>query len=177
MNEAKLSRAEDGLNTIATKVYEAIPIQEVWTKAQIVSEFNRLGHNASVRIIEGVLDTLRGRGLVTENPRGSFRRVTAKPKIHLIQAKETEVAKRPEMPQEAIDGLVEAVRYADNMTSKDPLTRLAEIASSMIRISGDIKNLAKHLEDAALMSEEKMKQSDESAQKLRQLQALLKGLA
>lgn len=53
MNEARIHRAERSLNGMAAKVLNAVPIQEPWSKAQIVAEMRRVGSNCEVNVVEG----------------------------------------------------------------------------------------------------------------------------
>lgn len=77
MNAQKLARIESGLNSIAKKVLEAVPISEPWTKSQIVAEMRRAGSQVDMRVLEGCLSTLADSGPIKEPTRGSFVRVVA----------------------------------------------------------------------------------------------------
>lgn len=160
MNEARLQKAEQGLNGVAKKVLDAVPMQAPWTKAQIVAEIRRVGSNAGVDVIEGCLNTLRGRGLISEPARGEFVRIQAKPRVHLVQtmqpAEETVTAPQP---------IHQTAMHED----EDPLTKLAAIAESA-------RALAKQVEDVAIDVQQQLDQNKRDTEKLRQFQALLKSL-
>ena len=75
MNERKLARLEEGLNGVAQRVLSCVPIQTPWTKDQIACELRRQGYGAERHVIDGCLDSLRGRGLIKEHDRARFIRV------------------------------------------------------------------------------------------------------
>lgn len=162
MNEAKLARMEGGLNGIAKKVLSAVPIQETWTKDQIAVELRRQGCGADRHVLDGCLDSLRGRGLITEPVRGSFTRIAARPKadqpeikiVHSISSKPKEPMPTPQ----------------HQATQKiEHLPRIADIAKIL-------RQTADELESIALEVEERIQTAEKDTANLRQLQALLKGI-
>ena len=157
MNEAKQVRLEQGLNGVARRVLEAVPIAEPWTKGQIVSELRRTSHSVETNVIEGCLDTLRGRGLVREPSRGQFQRVTARPK--------SEHQEDP-MPEQTPRVMASA---AEQAAAADPLTRMAALAA-------DARRLAAELEDVALDVTARIEATRAETEQLRQLQVLLKNI-
>lgn len=145
-----------GQSGLAQKVYQHVPIQEAWTGSEIAKAMARAsGSQVDGRTLLGCLGCLKDSGLVREVGSLRFQRttisqpITPKPKEAMPAPQKPEV--KPAAPTSAID-------------------LLAGIAKSMRALAGEI-------ETAALAIEEGQAKADEDVQKLRQLQALLKGLA
>jgi len=144
-----------GQTSLAQKVYQYVPIQEPWTAADIARAMVRAsGSQMDGRTLLGCLGCLKDSGLVREVSSSRFQRTavsqpTEKPKEVMPAPQKPEV--KPAAPASAID-------------------LLAGIAKSMRALAGEI-------ETAALAIEEGQAKAGEEVQKLRQLQALLKGLA
>lgn len=158
MNNAKLARLESGLNTMARKVLEAVPMQQPWHKDQIVAEMRRTGSNAGRDVIEGCLATLTARGLAKEQPRAHFIRAAA----------------RPPAPPQPADPIMQANPSTPSATSAatpapDTLGRLANLGVLLRRA-------AEECDAIALEVEERVQAAGEDGDKLRQLQALLKSI-
>lgn len=158
MNEAKIARLESGLNGIARKVLDAVPSQSPWGKDQIATEMRRLGSGAERHVLDGCLDTLRGRGLIKEPTRGMFIRVIAKPSA--TQEEEDII-----VPNQSPPARLPASAPSNK---KDPLARLAA-ASQLLRQAAD------EIDAAALDAAEQVQTAAKDTEKFRQLQALLKG--
>jgi len=160
MNEAKLSRIESGLTGIAKKVLDAVPISTIWAKEQIFAELRRTNCSAARDVVEGCLDSLRGKGLISEPSRGHFVRVFAKPKephqeMKIVHSLST--AKLAEEPTEPVN------------QHQDGLSRIAAMAKTL-------RSLADDIETIGLDVEERMQAVEKDTEKLRQLQSLLKSL-
>ena len=159
MNSTKQQQKLSGQSSIAQKIYQFVPINEAWTAAEIAQSLSRTtSSHVDVRVLMGCLEKLVDVGLIRELSGKRFQRMsisTKEPK----QVSETTnhqpapqpKAQVPEVPVSAID-------------------MLAGIAQKMRGMASDIEN-------AALYIEESKSKSDEDVQKLRQLQALLKGIA
>lgn len=157
MNEAKITRLESGLNGMAKKVLEAVPAQSPWSKDQIAVEMRRLGSGADRQVLEGCLDTLRGRGLIKEPTRGQFIRVVGKTTTNQLEEDTLSTQAPPaRLPASAAPA------------KKDPLTRLAD-AAKLLRQAAD------EIDAAALDAAEQVQTAAKDTEKFRQLQALLKG--
>lgn len=157
MNEAKISRMESGLNGMAKKVLDAVPAQSPWSKDQIAGEMRRLGSGAERNVLDGCLDTLRGRGLIKEPARGHFIRVISKTTTNQPEEDTLTISQPPaRLPASA------------QPEKKDPLSRLAE-ASKLLRQAAD------EIDAAALDAAEQVQSAAKDTEKFRQLQALLKG--
>lgn len=144
-----------GQSGIAQKVFEAVPIQEAWPPNQIGQAIARVcGSQLDGHTILGCLGRLKDAGLVREVEPQRFRRTAVSPVS--IKPKEAMPAPQKPAPQPA--------------APTSAIDLLAGIAKSMRALAGEI-------ETAALAIEEGQAKADEDVQKLRQLQALLKGLA
>lgn len=69
LNARKAARLESGLNVMARKVLDAVPIAEVWNLHQITQEVNRHGRNVDPKVVQGCLRTLTDAGLIKETMR------------------------------------------------------------------------------------------------------------
>jgi hypothetical protein len=155
MNEAKISRIESGLNGMAKKVLDAVPAQSPWSKDQIAIEIRRRGSGADRAVLDGCLDSLRGRGLIKEPTRGQFIRVVGK-----ITTKQ---------PEEDITVTNQVPPARPAPEKKDSLSRLAELAKTL-------RSAADQIDAVALDVEERVQTIEKDTDKLRQLQVLLKSI-
>jgi hypothetical protein len=160
MNEAKVARLESGLNGMAKKVLDAVPAQSPWSKDQIAIEIRRRGSGADRSVLDGCLDSLRGRGLIKEPARGQFIRVVGKTTTTQPEENTLSIPLSPaRVPVSAL---------AAPQVEKDPLARLAA-ASKLLRQAAD------EIDAAALDAAEQVQSAAKDTEKFRQLQALLKG--
>jgi hypothetical protein len=154
------------LNAPVKKVYEAVPASEAWTSTQIIGEISRLGYSMrDSKAIIGCLDTLKRQGLIQEPERGSFIR---------IEVKETTT----------FDKFIEETKEKTMATSKpvtqikqSNLDRLINLSEKANGLAAQMKSMATELENVALEIEAEIQENSTSAQKLKQLQELLKGVA
>lgn len=150
------------LTPTARKVFDAVPISEPWSSTYIQSEMSRLGTRpGGTDILMGCLNSLKQAGLVEEPERGQFIRARVRP------------AKTEKDPQPAAE-------KAPMPTPQKPEAKPAAPTSAIDLLAGIAKSmraLAGEIETAALAIEEGQAKAGEEVQKLRQLQALLKGLA
>jgi len=169
MNANKLARIESGLNTMARKVLEAVPMQEAWTKAQIAVELRRLGCGAARDVLEGCLATLTDSGLVKEPQRGSFIRVAVRQITPTAPATPT----TPEEPAVQTNIRPIAAAAANDApagtSGADTLTRLANLGALLRRAADECDAIA-------LDVETRVQAAGQDGEKLRQLQALLKSI-
>lgn len=157
MNQAKFDSIERGLTHVSRKVFQAVPMREQWTRHQIHAELGRQGVNLTHNVVGGCLDSLRGMGLIREPDRGEFIRVVVR-------------AYQPEEPKEAaLPASTLAPVATKPATHESPLAVLAGL-------SKDLRGLADRIDAAALDVEERIEALGRDTEKLRQLQALLKGL-
>jgi hypothetical protein len=165
MQASKLVKAEQGLNGVMKKVLDAVPISEAWSKSQVVGELRRTGHNIGADVVESCLNAMRGKGLITEPVRGTFKRIAPK------QKPQTEM-EEPPMPAPHPFDPINATEPA-----RDPLSRMADVAKSARSLASALQQLASEVEEIAIASEERLEQISKDTEKLRQLQQLLKTLS
>ena len=166
ISQTRFKQMFNVLNAPVKKVYEAVPVSEAWTTTQIIAEISRLGYSMrDSKAIIGCLDTLKRQGLITEPERGSFVRIEVKETVttfdkFIEETKEKTVATKP----------VTQIKQ----TNLDRLISLSEKANGL---AAQMKSLAADLENVALEIEAEIQENSTSAQKLKQLQELLKGVA
>ena len=166
ISQTRFKQMFNVLNAPVKKVYEAVPVSEAWTSTQIIGEISRLGYSMrDSKAIIGCLDTLKRQGLIQEPERGSFIR---------IEVKETTT----------FDKFIEETKEKTMATSKpvtqikqSNLDRLISLSEKANGLAAQMKSVATELENVALEIEAEIQENSTSAQKLKQLQELLKGVA
>ena len=166
ISQTRFKQMFNTLNAPVKKVYEAVPVSEAWTSTQIIAEISRLGYSMrDSKAIIGCLDTLKRQGLIQEPERGSFIR---------IEVKETTT----------FDKFIEETKEKTMATSKpvtqikqSNLDRLISLSEKANGLAAQMKSVATELENVALEIEAEIQENSTSAQKLKQLQELLKGVA
>ena len=166
ISQTRFKQMFNVLNAPVKKVYEAVPVSEAWTSTQIIGEISRLGYSMrDSKAIIGCLDTLKRQGLIAEPERGSFIR---------IEVKETTT----------FDKFIEETKEKTMATSKpvtqikqSNLDRLISLSEKANGLAAQMKSVATELENVALEIEAEIQENSTSAQKLKQLQELLKGVA
>lgn len=183
MNEAKMSRLESGINGVAKKVLEAIPYEAPWSKDQIAAEVRRLGYGIDKNVIEGCLDTLRGRGLVKEPERGRFARIRARapvPSTPLRDALKVAVEKS-EPAKSKVEVMQTNVRPIQPIKSDvvDELGKIAERVRMLNQaLDADaLEAIAKEIDNAAIDVAEKMQKLEAETEAGRKLKDLLKAFS
>lgn len=140
-----------GQTSIAQKVFQFVPVGEAWTPAQIAQAMHRTtSSRIDPHILKGCLATMADAGLIRSHRNAEFQRIQA-------TDKEPQPMSTPKPPE----------------AKKEPASAIDLLAG----IAKSLRNLAGEIETAALAIEEGQAKSAEEVQKLRQLQALLKGLA
>lgn len=157
MNAVKADRLINGLTTIASHVYEAVPIGEEWTLTQIMHEIGRKGKRLDLDKVSGCLDSLRSQGLIKEPKKGSFKRVDFSKPVTLKAVESPVIEPKEQSVRSPIDILSDLTNQADNL----------------IQEANKFKMMT---EKAALELEELMQEKSEEAKKLGQLKALLKSI-
>lgn len=165
MNESRQSQILAGQSSIAQKVFGYVPIQDSWSTHDIhgaVLAANATG--ASAYAVRRALGELKDAGLIREPAGGKFQRDAATPKTKKEPAV-TQVAKTTAVlikkPELALDVLADLS---------------SEIVSIANEVSQRMKKLAGRIEEVALSVEAERAANSEAAEKLKQLQALLKGI-
>lgn len=169
VNASKMHRIEQGLNGIAKKVLDAVPISEAWTVSRIVQELARTtGSTPEFRIVHGCIGRLLEQGLVREQPANCFSRVKVRqPLAVVVNDQKTEgdvmTAAKPATEQKALK-------------VAEPLDRLAGLSVSMRDLSNRVAAMAKEIDEVALDVESRIESIKADTEKLRQLQSLLKSI-
>lgn len=174
MTPAKQRAAMQGQSGIALKVYEAVPIQEIWNLARIVTTLtHQTASRVDPHVVRGCLGKLVAGGLVRETVEG-FQRIKVREQT-------------PPQPPEPRQRPPLALANPEIHTMPDPapprspdspaLDILASIAQRLREQSAALAQTAADLETAALRIEESNTQNAANLATLKQLQTLLKGLA
>lgn len=144
-----------GQSSVARKVFEHVPISEEWASVQVARELNRAtGSVMDMRVLTGCLMTLKDAGLVRVSASGCFRR-------------------------EPVALPVPSTIKPAPMKQPNPAAQSSREVSAIDLLAGIAKSLravAAEIETAAIAIEESRAKDEGELQKLRQLQALLKGL-
>lgn len=157
ISASQFERRHSALSVNCKKVYAAVPISEPWSVSYILSEIQRLSSfTSNMRVVTGSLNALKASGLVLEPEPSLFVRAPVKPpkspdEIATTEEETTMPAPTPKQP-------------------RNPMAILSELATRC-------KALADEIETAALEIDEYVAAKDADSGKLKQLQALLKGLA
>lgn len=155
ISTTKFQAMHRSLTAIAQKVYAAVPASEPWSVSYIHSEMARLGSSTrDVAIVYGCLNSLKASGLVTEPQRGCFVRVAMKPEKSAVQPNPIEITPMATIKPPA---------------ARSPMTILSELSSRF-------RALADEVETAALEIDELFTAKSAGAEKLAQLQQLLKSI-
>ena len=166
ITESQLARRYQALSVNCKKVYDAVPISEPWSTSYILSEIQRLcSYTSNMRVLTGSLQALKASGLVQEPQKGLFLRTPIKPGKDESEAEPLEAAKQSEPTTKE-----EKPMSTTQKPPRNPMAILSELATRC-------KALADEIETAALEIDEYVTAKDVDAGKLKQLQALLKGLA
>ena len=156
ISASQFERRHSALSVNCKKVYAAVPISEPWSVSYILSEIQRLSSfTSNMRVVTGSLNALKASGLVLEPEPSLFVRAPVKP---------------PKSPDEIATTEEETTMPAPTpKPPRNPMTILSELATRC-------KALADEIETAALEIDEYVAAKDADSGKLKQLQALLKGL-
>ena len=167
MNTARLAAKQQGLRGVEKKVFEAVPISELWLTAQIAAEVERVhGTRPEHSAVNGILDHLKTQGLVREPRHGHFQRVTSRKSPTLKSIASWPDDKPPNSSSE-------------KQEDQPPLSEtdeLLSIAVDLRKLGDRAKKLAEQIDDAVLDLVAKDERSEAELKKLRQLQQILKNL-
>jgi len=173
LSTTRFNAIHAGLTSVAQKVYEAVPIAEAWSQSQIYAELSRKQISANHRVMVGCLDNLVSQGLIAEPSRGMFRRVAIRPaKVAPTPAPAPDTPPQQEEPMKPALAPAPAPVAAPTIS---PIDRLGLLASRVAAISAELATLATDISNATVEAQMQMEANAEDTQKLRQLQAILKG--
>lgn len=146
--------------TVAQKVFEAVPMQEAWPCHQIHGALQRTTRTTmDYKTFQGCLNTLKEAGLVHEPKMGFFERV------------------KPREPMAKTNVSPMNVSPINASRSGEPERERPAAVEVLYELSNRARALSLDLAAAASMIGEEIEQNAASAQKLSQLQSILKGLA
>lgn len=149
-----------GLSEQAKKVLNAVPMDEAWDFTQIGFEIKRNGQTIQdLNVLRGCLNSLVDAGMVIEPTKGKFIRVHVKSKDAIQEVRVT-VKPEPKAPQKIEPQAV---------TKTGPIDILGNFAKRF-------REMADEMETAAIALAERDEKTSAEAEKLRQLQALLKSI-
>jgi hypothetical protein len=183
MSDARFKVIYQGLTSAAKKVYEAIPINDMWTTSQIVTEITRSGSSMDYHIAAGCINSLIGAGLVCEPKRAHFIRTSIRIKATTAPRTAKEQADQfvaetiaKVLPEPATPAPTEKTMPTTDAKKQTPIDILSALSARALRISDDMKRLAVDIDNGALQIEDQMQADAQALQKLKQLQTLLQSL-
>ncbi|WEW97715.1 hypothetical protein P3T65_26380 [Pseudomonas nitroreducens] len=164
MTPARQESLVQGLNGVARKVFDCIPIAEAWKPFQVMAAMRRLtGSTPDAQIVSGCLTKLVDSGLIKKCGRDAYQRRAVEQKQKPQEQKMTAVAAKPAQQVEA-------------KPAASPLDLIGELASDIAAAGESLKRLAKRAEDVALMVEQDREVNAKAMAGYRQLKSLLKDL-
>lgn len=168
ISHSRFDRLISGMNSTAVKVYEAVPIAGQWSLNQITAEMRRAGINVDSRAVFGCLGALARAGLVVESEAGKFQREAVKaPLTKPTKSKDEPMSAKPAVkPPPAKDAV-----------APDIMDILGALAARAVHISNQAKDLSNDISNAAVEIQARVEVNEADSAKLKQLQALLKGIA
>lgn len=166
LSQTKYESAHRDLNALSKKVYEAVPMAEAWPISRIVTELGRKGSVPEFRVVNGAVSGLVDRGLVVEVSRGQFRRAPVREKAIQTIVDST--------PIEAKTREVVEVKQIEHKGT--PFDRLGVLSARFVELSSEMKSISEEIGNIAIEFQQSVEDNSQDIAKLRQLQALLKGL-
>lgn len=166
ISEARQQQVLAGQSSIAQKVFDYVPIQEVWSAHEIHGAVLSAGATgASAYAIRRALGELKDAGLIREPAGNKFQRDPATPKPK----------KEQPMAKETIQNVV-AIKKPE-LGALDVLASLSSEVNAVANELGQrMKSLAARIEEVALSVEAERESNAAQLEKLKQLQSILKSL-
>lgn len=170
----KLSRFQpifNGLNGVAKRVYEAVPISAPWSTHKIMRELERKGSHMDLKAVQGCLGYMLSVGIVERDKEGDYIRTAIK---IASQAAEAPVTTPPPTQEE----IVMATEPAKGVPVTQPTVfdMLAKLADRAQHLSDSAEELKEDIEKVALHAQSEQDKHGVELTKLRQLKALLGSL-
>lgn len=177
MNQAKFDSIYRGVSEQAKRVYQAVPISEHWSSAQVIAELSRTGKGCEQRIVLGCLSSLKDSGLVKEPAVGHWVRTEVRTKqLHAITPMKTIRAFTP--PKEEETTVANNVQpIAQPKSEITALERISGLSAQLTPIIQNLQKLATDIEATAIEIEEQIDKVHKDYAKLKQFQELLKALS
>lgn len=159
MNHARFQSKYTNLSKLEQLTFDAVPIKECWSLAQVCSEVIRLGQsNVGKDAVERCLKRLVDASMV---------KAVGNSQLFTKDKPPTAKNKAP----------VAMVKAEPKKEPPKPLDLLYQCAESLSKLSSDLVSLAQTMESAVLQAEEQMNQKSGDFQKIEQLKSLLSELA
>jgi hypothetical protein len=151
MTPARAESIERGLTAVASRVLQAVPIQEPWNVHQVMSELLRLKiAQPPMHVTQGCLVSLKESGLIKEGPQGHFKR-------YPVRLKEVS------MPTPPAPALV-------------PVDPLMQIGATLRAVAQQLVEVADAVDDAALQVDARIEAAQAGSAKLKQFKELFASL-
>lgn len=160
----------DGLNGVASKVYEAVPVAEGWSAQQINTELYRLGRRIGYDVVEGSLRKLCDSKLVRMPSKTTYQRVSFE------ETKSATVVQMPQQPPRLDAPMTAPIATVSAVEAKTPIDVLAPLAERVGSMAALLQKLAGDIETAALLVADQLKESEQKSEQLTQLRRLLKSI-
>lgn len=167
MRYYKFKAIYNGLTAVQKKIYEVTPIAQSWDVTSIKTELARTSTPTESRVILGCLSGLAASGLVKEAPKGMFQRVHVDAKVESLLEKQSEAQdKQPEN--------TEVMTKPKNQAA--PIEKISKLTEKCKSILEMLTELSSEIETVAIEVQESFSDQGKDAEKLRQLQLLLKSI-
>ena len=161
ITEAK-KQAAHGLNGNYKKVLECIPLLEAIQSHQIIAELKRTGVSTADRaFLAKYIDSLIDEGFVVKVGADRYRRKSIEPSVRLV------TDELPVLPKND---------HEQEYCEKTMADLASEVRSISSQFTARLKSIADRIDGVAILIARDKEQESEAAIKLRQLQAILKGL-
>jgi DNA-binding transcriptional regulator GbsR (MarR family) len=162
MNLSRQSQLLQSQSSLAKKVFDVVPIQDAWSCNYILSELTKAtGSSPTIHAVRACLGDLEDNGLVKQT-NNRFQRIAVKAQ------KVTSMSEIAQLVPKA------------EPTKEDTFSLLADLSAEMVDLGKDMvtrmTSISQRLEQIALSVETERKDNAQAAEKLKQLQTLLKGL-
>lgn len=179
ITESRMDQLQRNMSPSTKRVFDAVPISEPWSASYIMSEMHRLGSSTKdQRVVLWSLNSLKESGLVIEPQKGVFiRRHQVKPDSQDKPKAATNQQPKDEPEMTKTQTPIKPVAEKKQKDANYPLSALSDISVRANKMQAALKELCDEIEIVSVEIVEHMHQRDADAGKLRQLQALLKGLS
>jgi len=173
ISPAKFRKLHQALNGVARKVYDATPIGEFWTVAQILGELKRNGSTLGQHVVHGSLSKMADDGLLRERAKNEYRReeVRVSSTTTAMEIAMTETISKPQKPAPVapVARTTAPLQRLEDLEQRlgSPAVQIGQAAAALNTLHSEITDAIIELQD---------QQEDPEIAKLRQLSAVLKSL-
>lgn len=156
MNQGRFNSIYNGLPQNLKKVYDVVPIKDSWNEIAIMAELSRLNISYSgEKSMIGNLNRLKELGLIKECASGKFSKIEITEKVE----KKVEVMQKKEV----------------KMSQLTPIELISSLSAQAIQLANLCRKLSEDIDYSAILIDDHIKAQSKDSEKLKQLQALLKG--